>query len=112
MVAALAGPANNSSLVQITAPIQPGNSGGPVLDAKGNVVGIVVAKADSIKIANLTGDIPQNVNFSVAPQTVSAFLAANRIAVTTRWEFFAFTKSAVEIAELARSATVKIECWK
>jgi S1-C subfamily serine protease len=112
MVAALAGPGNNASLVQITAPVQPGNSGGPVMDDKGHVVGVVVGKADAIKIAKVTGDIPQNINFAIAPQTIQAFLAGNRIAFSKGSALFSFNKKTVEIAELARRATVKIECWR
>jgi TPR repeat protein len=112
MVAALAGPGNNSSLVQITAPVQPGNSGGPVVDIKGHVVGVVVGKADALKIAKATGDIPQNINFSIAPQTIQAFLGGNRIRFEKDSTLFRFNKSAVEIAELARAATVKVECWR
>ena len=42
-VSALAGPGDDRRLIQITAPVQSGNSGGPVLDAAGNVVGVVSA---------------------------------------------------------------------
>lgn len=112
MVAALAGPGNNASLVQITAPVQPGNSGGPVFDGKGRVVGVVMGKADALKIAKATGDIPQNINFSIAPQTIQAFLDGNHVSYAKDSRFFTFNKSAVEIAELARNSTVKVECWK
>jgi TPR repeat protein len=112
MVAALAGPGNNASLVQITAPVQPGNSGGPVIDSKGHVVGVVVGKADALKIAKAIGDIPENVSFSVAPQTIQAFLAGNQITFEKDSALFTFNKSAVEIADLARQATVKVECWR
>ena len=79
IISALAGPGNNSSLVQMTAPVQPGNSGGPLLNKKGKVVGVVVGKANAIKIAKVTGDIPQNINFAIAPRTVKSFLDGNRV---------------------------------
>ncbi len=62
-VTALAGLGNDSRFLQISAPVQPGNSGGPLLDRKGNVVGVVVAKLDALGIASATGDIPQNRQF-------------------------------------------------
>ncbi len=46
IVSALAGPGDDRRIIQITAPIQPGNSGGPVLDASGHVVGVVVARLE------------------------------------------------------------------
>jgi S1-C subfamily serine protease len=49
---------------QISVPIQPGNSGGPLLDENGSLVGIVVAKL-GLKAASVTGDLPQNVNYAV-----------------------------------------------
>jgi len=65
-VAVLAGPGDDRRLIQITALVQPGNSGGPVLDSSGNAVGVVVSKLDAIAMAQATGDIPQNVNFAVS----------------------------------------------
>ncbi|MBT5861197.1 MAG: trypsin-like serine protease [Alphaproteobacteria bacterium] len=64
-VSALAGPGDDRRIMQITAPVQPGNSGGPLLDGAGNVVGVVVAKLDAILVAEAIGDIPQNVNFAI-----------------------------------------------
>jgi TPR repeat protein/uncharacterized membrane protein YhaH (DUF805 family) len=49
---------------QISVPVQPGNSGGALLDEDGNLVGIVVSKL-GLKATELTGDIPQNVNYAV-----------------------------------------------
>jgi len=73
-VTALAGLGNDSRFLQISAPVQPGNSGGPLLDRNGNVVGIVVAKLNALGIASATGDIPQNVNFAIKASVAAAFL--------------------------------------
>lgn len=50
---------------QVSVPIQHGNSGGPLFDDKGNVIGIVVAKLSAAKMAKYTGDIPENVGYAI-----------------------------------------------
>jgi len=107
-VSALAGPGDDRRLIQITAPVQPGNSGGPLLDTSGNVVGVVVSKLNAVKVASITGDIPQNVNFAISLGTLQAFLDANAVDYLTRTS--AATISNADVAELARAATVQIEC--
>ena len=54
-------------------PLQPGNSGGPLLDEAGNIVGIVVSGL-SWRTINVTGALPQNVNYSVKSVYASALL--------------------------------------
>lgn len=49
---------------QITAPVQSRNSGGPLLAADGEVIGVVVSKLDATLMAKNGGDVPQNVNFA------------------------------------------------
>ena len=73
-VSALAGLANDPSKVQLQAPVQPGSSGGPVLDSDGALAGIVVAKLNALKVARLTGDIPQNINFAIKGEVAAAFM--------------------------------------
>lgn len=109
-VSALAGPRNNRNLMQITAPVQKGNSGGPILDLGGNVVGIVVSKLDALEIARKTGDLPQNVNFAVHGAVARIFLDAKGI----KYRIGVLTKalSAAEVAARARKYTVLLECWK
>ena len=64
-VTALAGLGDDSRYIQISAAVQPGNSGGPAIDEAGRLMGVVVAKLNALAIARLTGDIPQNVNFAI-----------------------------------------------
>lgn len=112
VVSALAGLGNNTSQIQITAPVQTGNSGGPVLDSKGQVVGVVVQKLNAVKVAKLTGDVPQNVNFAINESTTRAFLDSNQVQYQTGswWNFW--QKDLSDIAEDARAYTVVVECWK
>ena len=109
-VSNLAGIRDDRSLLQITAPVQPGNSGGPLLDESGNVVGVVVGKLDSIEIAGLTGDIPQNVNFAINATEARKFLDANGIEYETAPS--EREVDAADIAARARRFTVLVECWR
>ena len=53
----LSGIINDTRYLQISAQIEPGNSGGPLLDTSGNVVGVVAEKLNAVKFAKVTGDI-------------------------------------------------------
>jgi len=81
-VSALSGPENDSRLLQFTAPIQQGNSGGPLLDDCGNAIGMVAGKLDALQLAKTTGDIPQNVNFALQQSLVVNFLRINGVEPT------------------------------
>ena len=107
-MSAEAGVGNDSRMLQITAPVQPGNSGGPLLDQAGNIIGIVVAKLDAILVAAAINDLPQNVNFAIKGGVAADFLEANGVKPV----FASSTKplEQVEIAELAKSLTVQIGC--
>jgi S1-C subfamily serine protease len=59
---------------QIDAAVQPGNSGGPLADEAGNVLGVVVARLNDQTVMATTGAIPQNVNYAVKASYVMAFL--------------------------------------
>ena len=108
-VSALAGLANNVTHLQITAPIQPGNSGGPLLDETGNVVGIVVSQLNAIEMARYTGSLPQNVNFAIKVSVVRIFLENH--GVTYRRGTSDSKISPEKIADLARGFTVAVQCW-
>jgi len=50
---------------QISAQVQPGSSGSPLLDSDGNIIGVVVATLDAAKVYQAASAIPQNVNFAI-----------------------------------------------
>lgn len=111
-VSALSGLHNNTNQIQITAPIQPGSSGSPVMDKKGDIIGIVSMKLDDTKMAKATGSIGQTVNFAVNGQTVKTFLDTNNVPYKTGGSFFSMEKNNADIAEEAKKWTVLVECWK
>ena len=79
IVTALAGIGDDSRFYQISAPVQPGNSGGPLLDENGNLIGVVSSKLDFLAEIKNAGDIPQNVNFAIKASVVANFLQDNAI---------------------------------
>ena len=78
-VSALSGLGDGSRDLQISAPVQAGNSGGPLLDTSGNLVGVVSMKLNAMKVMQASDDLPQNVNFAIKSGTLAGFLDANRV---------------------------------
>ena len=65
IVNSLTGFQDDLRLYQISVPVQPGNSGGALLDENGNVLGVIVAMLDAKTTFKITGSLPQNVNYAV-----------------------------------------------
>jgi hypothetical protein len=107
-VNALAGVHDDHRYLQFTAPVQPGNSGGPLLDMSGHVAGIVVAKLNAMKIASATGDMPQNVNFAVKQEVAHALLERAKIAYGAAPS--PTDLKPADVADIARGAVVAIDC--
>ena len=73
-ISSLTGAGDDPRLFQISVPVQPGNSGGPLQDEQGQVIGVVIAKLDEISTARATGSLPQNVNYALKSSLVLSFL--------------------------------------
>jgi hypothetical protein len=107
-ISALAGLGEDARMVQFTAPVQPGSSGGPLLDQSGHVVGIVTSKLSPLWTAAHLGDIPQNVNFAIKASVVRDFLDSKGIDYGTAPS--TDTLATPKIADQVRNAVVSVEC--
>ena len=74
IVSSLSGLLNDTRFLQISAAVQPGNSGGPLLASSGDVVGVVAAKLNALKVVRATGTIPENINFAIKTGALRDFL--------------------------------------
>jgi len=108
IISSLAGLHNDTRFLQISAPVQPGNSGGPLHDNSGNIVGVVTAGLDALRMAKATGDIPQNVNFAIKTGALRDFLDNSAVPYQTA-EPGSEMKTA-DIASAARTYAMLISC--
>ena len=94
--------------MQIDASLQPGNSGGPILDQNGNVVGVAVAKLDLAVVMEEFGVVPENTNFGIKSSILKNFLESNGILVKKP------SKVEVSRSELGKQiidGTLFLSCW-
>jgi serine protease Do len=108
-ITAMAGLGNDSRVFQISAPVQPGNSGGPMLDRKGGVVAVIVSKLDTKSMTEKTGDVPQNVNFAIKSSVVLSFVESLGL-TTDELPSDSTVLDTPSLADQARSFTHLIEC--
>jgi S1-C subfamily serine protease len=108
IVSSLSGVFNDTRYLQISAAVQPGNSGGPLLDTNGQIVGMVAAKLNALKVAKATGDIPENINFAIKTGMIRDFLDNSVVPYQTP-EASTELKTA-DIAHQARAYTLLISC--
>jgi TPR repeat protein len=106
-IAALSGAGDDARYFQISVPVQPGNSGGALVDEHGNVVGVVSAKLDAATALAFSGALPENVNYAVKSSLLLSFLesvpavsAKLKEPVTADRKFEEVVKSAQDAAVL------------
>ena len=75
VISSMKGMHDDDKEYQIDAAIQPGNSGGPVVNNNGEVVGVVVASLREQYVAETKGILPQNVNYAIKKKHVIDFLS-------------------------------------
>jgi len=111
IVSALSGLGDDLSRLQMTAPIQPGNSGGPVLNRAGYIVGVVVETANDQYFREQRGTAVQNLNFAIHDALARSFLDTNNVEYATADQPDQ-TLSIADIAEQARHFTGQILCYQ
>lgn len=78
-VSARTGLDDDARFFSFTAPVQPGNSGGPLVDSRGALVGLVVSRLSERYIAEATGSLPQNINYALHASELNEFISRNGI---------------------------------
>ncbi len=107
----MSGMQGNANMFQFSAPVQPGNSGGPVLDSGSRVVGISESMLNGLGLAILTGGaVPQNVNFATKSDVARDYLAGLGVRLDELGA--AAGQDAATVGEAARRFTVKVTCWR
>ena len=96
-------------LYQVSVPIQPGNSGGALLDENGNILGVVVAMLDAKTTFKISGSLPQNVNYAVKSTYAQAILDT---LPEISDKLIAPSKSKSNVIDRVKKSTVMVLCYK
>lgn len=110
MVSAVRGLGDDTGQFQLDAAVQSGNSGGPIYDANGNIVGVVVAQLNKLKVAKAIGSFPENVNFGIKASTVWQFLTSSGLPSIRSIRTIKMTTS--QLAQIAQKQTLMVICHR
>jgi S1-C subfamily serine protease len=107
-IGSLSGPEDDARYFQISVPVQPGNSGGALVDERGNVVGIVSARLSAKAALATSGALPENVNYAVKSSFLLGFLESVPEVAAKLKEPNAKDVKFDDVVEQAKEATVLV----
>jgi len=107
-VSSLTGFQDDLRLYQISVPIQPGNSGGPLLDENGNILGVVIAMLNAKKTFEISGSFPQNVNYAVKSLYAQAMIDTMP---DVAGKLISPSRNKSNAIENAQASTVMVVCY-
>ncbi len=109
VIGGLTGPGGDSRFLALTAAIQPGTSGAPLLDLHGNIAGMVFSAAEAARMAQ--AEIPDEITgFALNAQVIKTFLKGQGAPFETAPAETALTPALA--GDKARSFTVSVDCQK
>jgi serine protease Do len=97
-------------VIVVRGDVRRGNSGGPLLDSGGSVVGVVTAKVDTVNVYNATGETVRDVGLVLPGDRVQDFLDGQ--GVRYRREQRRPLQSADRMLDDARAFMAQIGCWR
>jgi len=109
-VSSLTGLGDDVTRIQIDAPVHPGNSGGPVLSNRGEVVGVVVSRLRDGALVRDAGVIAQNLNYAIKASYVRALVDNASAGGPARVIDLRSAVSVAEIVQKAQAAVVQVRC--
>ncbi|MGV6807307.1 MAG: trypsin-like peptidase domain-containing protein, partial [bacterium] len=98
-VSSLGGLKGGQGVFQFSAPVQPGNSGGSVVDYKGNLLGVVTGTLNQKMMLETTGTVSQNLNFAVDLEFIRKFLDKEAIPYTVSTKSQTFEEASAEAVD-------------